>query len=129
MNIHATLLNHLSRGDLISNQILFSLSSEADFMRRLNEITDDLKMKISTYELRISQMQAGYLSSTIVSYKRMRTLLGMILRSLPAEYSLYFEKENMGRCYSIPLVNFLVKQGTIYLRLAMLGSSSHDNQM
>ena len=119
MNIQATLLNHLSRGDLVSNQIFFSLASEADFMRRLNAIMDDLKMKISTYELGISQMQAGYLPSTIVSYKRMRALLDMISRSLPAEYSLYFEKENVGRYYSIPLVNFLVRQGIVYLRLAI----------
>lgn len=93
--------------------------SEADYMRRTREILNDRKQKIEAYELAISQMQEGYLPSNLVSYKKLRSILDSMVKVLPAEYSPYFGKESIARYYSIPLVNFVVQQGHIFIRLAI----------
>jgi hypothetical protein len=102
--------------------------SEADYMRRTSEILQDLKQKIQTYELAISQMQEGYLPSNLVSYKRLGSILDSMIKVLPSEYSPYFGKDSVARYYSIPLVNFVVQQGHIFIRLAIPLVSVTDTQ-
>ena len=49
---HAGLIRNLSR-DLVTNQVMFSLAAEADYHRRMTEVVDELRRKISTFELGI----------------------------------------------------------------------------
>lgn len=126
INKQALLINRLSQGDLVSTQILFAMISEADYMRRTSEILNELKQKVQAYELAISQMQEGYLPSNLVSYKKLRSILDSVVKVLPAEYSPYFGKESIARYYSIPLVNFIVRAGHIFIRLAIPLISTTD---
>lgn len=113
----ALLLKKLSKGDLVTNQIIYSLASELDFMSRLNEFVSDLRHRIRTYENAISQLQNGFLPSTLLSYAQLRAILKDVKDSLREDLSLVFETHEVEAYYSLPLSTFVVEEGMLMVRL------------
>jgi len=116
---HSKILKTLSKGDIVSNQMMIALHSETDFMRRVDHLIDHLREQVTTYEIAISQLQQGYLPPGLISMRKMRAILEHVDKNLPDGFSLFYNRDDVQQYYNLPLVTYGIIERVIYLRLVI----------
>lgn len=114
-----SLLKNLSHADAVSNTVMLHLAEQIELTQKVTGILDSVRRRIRDFEVAMVSLLNQQMSTYLVSYSKMRSILFKIKETLPKSYQLAIPMTDLHLYYYFKLSSFVRVEDKLVLRLVV----------